>query len=79
MLKYTLPLIALVYASPVLAEPIDDDARVGDAIIVTASRSGEGTRVDQLGSSVTVISDQELQQRQNSRESHRWSGWNGKG
>ncbi|HTN14293.1 MAG TPA: TonB-dependent receptor [Sphingomonadaceae bacterium] len=36
----------------------------GAAIVVTASRSGEGVRADQLGSSVTVIDNEALQERQ---------------
>jgi len=36
----------------------------GDAIVVTASRSGDGIRIDQLGASVTVLDSEALNQRQ---------------
>jgi len=36
----------------------------GDTIVVTASRSGDGIRVDQLGASVTVLDSEALNQRQ---------------
>ncbi|MCB5425063.1 TonB-dependent receptor [Altererythrobacter sp. CC-YST694] len=36
----------------------------GGGIIVTASRSGEGVRADQLGASVTILDNEALQERQ---------------
>ena len=67
MLKYTtISLIALAAATPALAQNSDSANAVkpGDEIIVTASRSGEGIAANQLGSSVTVIDNEALQQRQ---------------
>ena len=60
-------LTLLATAAPVLAQsnptqPTTDTA--GDVIIVTASRSGDAVRVDQLGASVTVLDAAALQQRQ---------------
>lgn len=54
-------------AAPALAQsnaetPVADGR--GDTIVVTASRSGEGVRVDQLGASVTVLDAAALEQRQ---------------
>lgn len=66
MLKYGLSIVALAATSPALAQTGDAaaDPRPGDAIIVTASRSGEGVRADQLGASVTAIDSEALEQRQ---------------
>lgn len=65
--RTTLSLLAIAAASPAVAQsnpdlPTTDEA--GDAIIVTASRSGAGVRVDQLGSSVTVIDARTIENRQ---------------
>jgi vitamin B12 transporter len=60
-------LIALTVAMPALAQTETDPpstARLGDEIVVTASRSGEGVRADQLGASVTVLDAEALDQRQ---------------
>ena len=60
-------LFALAAASPAFAQSNptqpSTDAN-GDTIVVTASRSGDAVPTDLLGSSVTVIDDQALQQRQ---------------
>ena len=51
-------LIALTAATPAFAQSNPDESTTdanGDTIVVTASRSGEGVRIDQLGASVTVI------------------------
>jgi vitamin B12 transporter len=41
-----------------------DESAKGDVIVVTASRSGEGVRVDQLGASVTILDAEALKARQ---------------
>jgi len=60
-------LLALVAASPALAQsdpslPTRDAA--GDPIVVTGSRSGEGTRLADLPASVTLLDAEALQSRQ---------------
>ena len=60
-------LIALTAATPAFAQSNPDAATTdtnGDTIIVTASRSGDGVRIDQLGASVTVIDAAQMDQRQ---------------
>jgi vitamin B12 transporter len=60
-------LLALTAATPALAQSNPDESTTdanGDAIIVTASRSGDGVRIDQLGASVTVIDAAQMEQRQ---------------
>lgn len=60
-------LIALTAATPALAQSNPDESTTdasGDTIVVTASRSGEGVRIDQLGASVTVIDADAIEQRQ---------------
>ena len=67
MLKHiSISLIALAAATPVHAQISDsaNAAKPGDDIVVTASRSGEGVAVDQLGASVTVIDSEALALRQ---------------
>jgi len=43
---------------------VADASAQGETIVVTASRSGDGIRVDQLGASVTVLDNEALNQRQ---------------
>ena len=60
-------LIALTAATPAFAQSNPDESTTdanGDTIVVTASRSGEGVRIDQLGASVTVIDAAQIEQRQ---------------
>lgn len=61
-------LIALAAATtPAFAQSNPDEPTTdnqGDTIVVTASRSGEGVRVDQLGASATVIDAQTIENRQ---------------
>ncbi|MBA3942710.1 MAG: TonB-dependent receptor [Sphingopyxis sp.] len=61
-------LIALAAATtPAYAQSNPDlttTDETGDTIVVTASRSGEGVRIDQLGSSVTVIDATAMEKRQ---------------
>ena len=57
-------LIALAAAAPALADEAGGEQRRADEIIVTASRSGEGIPLDQLGASVTVIDATAMEQRQ---------------
>lgn len=67
MKKIVISLFALGAAVPVSAQTGPDkpaDTRPGDDIVVTASRSGEGIKADQLGVSVTVIDAAVLEQRQ---------------
>ena len=67
MLKYiSISLTALLAATPALAQTSDSAsaAKPGEQIIVTASRSGEGIAANRLGSSVTVIDSEALEQRQ---------------
>ncbi|MEO7170986.1 MAG: TonB-dependent receptor [Sphingomonas sp.] len=59
--------VVLIAATPALAQsnptqPTTDDK--GDDIVVTASRSGDGVAVKNLGASVTIIDDAALQERQ---------------
>ena len=71
MLKFNLSSLALAAglsaAAPALAQSNSalptTDAK-GDTIVVTASRSGDAVRVDQLGASVTVLDAAALDQRQ---------------
>ncbi|KPL66890.1 TonB-dependent receptor [Erythrobacter sp. SG61-1L] len=53
---------------PQAAQAAEDDTAEaqddGVAIVVTASRSGDGVRADQLGASVTVLDSEALEQRQ---------------
>jgi vitamin B12 transporter len=62
----TISLTALLAATPTFAQTSDDAnaTKPGDEIIVTASRSGEGIAANRLGSSVSVIDSEALQQRQ---------------
>ncbi|MEG3177130.1 TonB-dependent receptor [Sphingomonas sp. RB3P16] len=67
MTKSFVSILALIAATPALAQSnptlaTTDDS--GDAIIVTASRSGDGIAVKDLGASVTVLDDAALEQRQ---------------
>lgn len=55
-------ILALAAAAPALAEA--GDLPRGDEIIVTATRSGEGIPLDQLGASVTVIDAAAMEERQ---------------
>lgn len=67
VLKTSLSLLALAAASPALAQSNPDLSttdEAGDTIVVTASRSGEGVRIDQLGASVTVIDAATIENRQ---------------
>jgi vitamin B12 transporter len=61
-------LLALTAASPAIAQSsiaqASDDNAKGDNIVVTATRSGDAIPTDLIGSSVTVISSQDLQDRQ---------------
>jgi vitamin B12 transporter len=65
MKKTMISLLALAAALPAYAQDYDQppETNTGDEIIVTASRSGEGVKADQLGGSVTVIDDEALNQR----------------
>ncbi|MBH1991291.1 MAG: TonB-dependent receptor [Sphingomonadaceae bacterium] len=56
-------MIAIVAATPAYAQSAPD-AFGEDQIVVTASRSGEGVKVNQLGASVTILDAQALQTRQ---------------
>lgn len=65
--RASLSALAIAAASPALAQSNPDLAttdEAGDTIVVTASRSGEGVRVDQLGSSVTVLDAKTIENRQ---------------
>ena len=67
MSRYLLPLVALAAAAPAFAQsnptqPTTDDS--GVPIVVTASRSGDAVRTDQLGASVTLLDAGALDQRQ---------------
>jgi vitamin B12 transporter len=61
-------LLALTTATPAIAQSIvaqaSDDTAKGDDIVVTATRSGDAIPIDLIGSSVTVIDSQDLQDRQ---------------
>lgn len=65
----TAALAVLAWSHPALAQggqASDEEAAEGNrgAIVVSASRSGEGVRADRLGASVTVIDAEALEQRQ---------------
>lgn len=53
----------LLVALPAVAYAQDRDSDVGE-LVVTASRSGDGQKAELLGSSVTVISGQDMEDRQ---------------
>ena len=57
-------LIAIAAAMPAHAQNADQAADPQDAIIVTASRSGEGVELRNLPASATVIDAEALDQRQ---------------
>jgi len=61
-------LLALTTATPAIAQSTaaqaSSDTPKGDDIVVTATRSGDAIPADLIGSSVTVIDDQDLQDRQ---------------
>lgn len=58
-------LLAIVIAGQAHAEDMAAvDAAAGDDVVVTASRSGDAIPLDLIGSSVTVIDDREMQDRQ---------------
>ncbi len=63
-----LTLLALTTATPAIAQSTiaqaSDDQAKGDDIVVTATRSGDAIPTDLIGSSVTVIDNQDLQDRQ---------------
>lgn len=67
MTRHFLTLLAVGTAAPALAQS-DPTQPTGDAggatIVVTASRSGDAVRTDQLGASVTVLDAAALDQRQ---------------
>lgn len=61
--------LALIVATPALAQSdpstsVTEEARSADEIVVSASRSGDGVPASLLGSSVTVIDSQALEERQ---------------
>jgi vitamin B12 transporter len=67
MKKSVVSLLALVAASPAFAQsnptvPTRDEA--GNDIVVTASRSGEGVEVRNLPASVTLLTNEDLTERQ---------------
>jgi vitamin B12 transporter len=67
MLKTTIvSLLALAAATPALAETAADITTDfgSDAIVVSASRSGEGIPADQLGASITVLDAEAIERRQ---------------
>jgi vitamin B12 transporter len=64
MKKTMISLFALASAAPAFAQTDDRTSLPGDEIVVTASRSGEGVPVNQLGASVTVLDAAALDQRQ---------------
>jgi len=57
-------LLAIAAAAPAAAQSADADTNPQDAILVTASRSGEGVKLSQLAASATVIDADQLDQRQ---------------
>jgi len=61
-------LLALTTAAPAIAQSTtaqaSSDTPKGDDIVVTATRSGDTIPTDLIGSSVTIISNQDLQDRQ---------------
>jgi vitamin B12 transporter len=66
---YLVSTLALSVAAPALAQSTtaqasDDGAGNGSDIVVTATRSGDAIPTSLIGSSVTVISNQDLQDRQ---------------
>lgn len=59
-------IFALAAASRIHAQSVApaDEIALGDAIVVSATRSGDAIPIDLIGSSVTVIDNQDLQARQ---------------
>lgn len=59
-------MISSILAAALAAAPATapDDAQPDDTIVVTASRSGDAVRTDQLGASVTVLDAQAIERRQ---------------
>ena len=60
-------ILALVVATPALAQgnpTVPTQDAEGNDIVVTASRSGDGTEIQNLPASITLIDDAALQQRQ---------------
>ena len=69
MNKIAVSLLALAAATPALGQTSSTPATgaattSGSDVVVTASRSGDALRIDQLGASVTVIDAEQLEQRQ---------------
>lgn len=67
MRKTFVSLLAICAATPALAQSdagTESPDAVADQIVVTGSRSGEGTAVKNLPASITVISDADMQERQ---------------
>ncbi len=66
-MKTFVSLLALAAATPALAQsnptvPTQDEA--GNDIVVTGSRSGDGTAVKNVPASITLITSEDLQERQ---------------
>lgn len=72
MTKTFVSLLALIAATPALAQsvptdrtdPTDAAAISGDEVVVTGTRAIHGTPANQLGASITVLDSEALQQRQ---------------
>jgi vitamin B12 transporter len=66
MMKYFVSVLALTTAIPAVAQttPVTGDTPPGNDIVVTSTLSGDAIPTDLVGSSVTVIDAQDLQDRQ---------------
>ena len=64
MRTYLIVPLLLTTATPVIAQTAPATAPGGDDIVVTATRSGDPIPAELIGSSVTVIDNQDLQDRQ---------------
>jgi len=63
-MKTAISLFALVVATPALAQTVPDDGTGTDTVVVTAARAPGGISTATLGSSATVVSAQDLSDRQ---------------
>ncbi|WP_267386329.1 TonB-dependent receptor [Sphingomonas sp. GC_Shp_3] len=63
-MKIAISLFALIATTPVLAQTAPDDGTATDTVVVTAARAPGGISTATLGSSATVVTAQDLSDRQ---------------
>ncbi len=67
IMKTFVSLLALIAATPVLAQSnptVQTEDAEGNDVVVTASRSGDGVEVKNLPASITLLTNEDLQERQ---------------